>query len=189
MCAVYWLRILSGFNAQTSLRKGNKNGPNSLRLHHFGFCHFAPHRAPFGGLRWSPSIARISPRVAPGITQCQSVKLTLITKSACFCKTLLAICGKPNKSPSGKSLNCRPRGFEMPQEKLHEVIHPDWLAAFAARGELPGAGFLDWETDSHCGAEVLRVLRLAEFVCHEWVDVQPSIMASAVAQCCVICNG
>lgn len=49
--------------------------------------------------------------------------------------------------------------------------------------------YMDWLTDTHCGAEVVKITQLADYVCAQWPDVVQEVQEAAVHQCHVVCNG
>ncbi len=69
---------------------------------------------------------------------------------------------------------------------VRSKITPKWELAIAMSD---CSDMLDWEHDSACGEECLRIMQLADYVITQWLDVERDIVATAVHQMCVICNG
>lgn len=71
-----------------------------------------------------------------------------------------------------------------------DSLSPAWRAWIESRESMgEGAAFLDWDGETHCGIECLRVARLADFVCVEWPDVEAQVRDTAFDQMTIICNG
>jgi hypothetical protein len=71
-------------------------------------------------------------------------------------------------------------------QTVADLINLEWACGIASNIT---DDILNWEADSHCGAETLRIIRLAEFVCAEWPDAKDEVYLAAIRQISVVCVG
>lgn len=71
--------------------------------------------------------------------------------------------------------------------KLRAVLPEAWVELIAA--DEHEQGLLAWESDSAVGAEVRRIVALADYVCSQWVDAADDVRAAAVHQMMVVAHG
>ena len=72
---------------------------------------------------------------------------------------------------------------------LRDALPADWCAWFENEVTQEDCDALEWDADSACGVECLRIARLADYVMGEWLDSADEVRMCALQQMRVVCYG
>lgn len=86
-----------------------------------------------------------------------------------------------------KNLGIQPPSRSLPT--LASVVSPEWAQRLREMVNQQGINVLEWETSCACGAEILKIIELADRVAQQWLDVRSEVYATACHQMRVVCYG
>lgn len=69
---------------------------------------------------------------------------------------------------------------------LNAALPEGWAQMISSEVD---ASILTWEVDTACGEEVLRIVRLADYVASCWPDAREDVITAAIHQISVVCLG